>query len=90
MINVHCYVLLIYYIYNEIFDYNFIILLIIGYHIINDIFIFVCILSAYLQMAPGNKHRPPVIPKLLEENLNPGQIDVELKLTCKTRENSIF
>ena len=43
------FVLLIYYIYiyiyNEIFDYNFIILLIIGYHIINDIFIFVCILS---------------------------------------------
>ena len=34
------------YIYNEICDYNFIILLIIGYHIINDIFIFVCILSA--------------------------------------------
>ena len=32
-------------------------------------------------MAPGNKHRPPVIPKRLEENLNLGQIDVELKLT---------
>ena len=32
-------------VYNEILDYNFIILLIIGYHIINDIFIFVCILS---------------------------------------------
>ena len=32
-------------------------------------------------MAPGNKHRPPVIPKRLEENLNSGQIDVELKLT---------
>ena len=38
--------LLLLYIYNEIFDYNFIILLIIGYHIINGIFIFVCILSA--------------------------------------------
>ena len=39
----HCFVLLIYfiyiYIYNEIFDYNFISLLIIGYHIINGIFI---------------------------------------------------
>ena len=32
-------------------------------------------------MAPGNKHRPLVIPKRLEKNLNPGQIDVELKLT---------
>ena len=27
------------------------------------------------------KHHTPVIPKRLEENLNPGQIDVELKLT---------
>ena len=32
-------------------------------------------------MALGNKHRPPIIPKQLEENLNPSQIDVELKLT---------
>ena len=39
------YIYIYIYIYNEIFDYNFIILLIIGYHIINDIFIFVCILS---------------------------------------------
>ena len=38
-----CFTILLYiyiYIYNEIFDYNFIILLIIGYHIINVIFIF--------------------------------------------------
>ena len=32
-------------------------------------------------MAPGSKHHPLVIPKRLEENLNPGQIDFELKLT---------
>ena len=32
-------------------------------------------------MAPGKKQRPSIIPKQLEENLNPGQIVVELKLT---------
>ena len=32
-------------------------------------------------MNPGRRQRPPIIPKQLEENLNPGQIVVELKLT---------
>ena len=39
---------------------------------INYLFIFLCILSTWLQMAPGKKKRPPIIPKELQEHVNPG------------------